>query len=1138
MPCYKSPILLLMLWSSVLSAQSGARITSVTATDGGVQVPVVPPATGLDSRISITLEAVPFARALETIAREATLRISVTDGVARVTKRVTLRARDMSAADAFKAVLNGTGVQMTVAPDGQVLFAVLRAQSPPQAGRVSGRVTDSATTQPIAGATATIENETTRLSVRTNENGQYTIIAPVGTFRLTVRALGYAPVGRTVTVGDAEIVTADFSLSAVPHRLQEIVTTGAGERMRLEVGNSIGTIDASAIVPTTPIRNLSDLLKGRVPGMQVLTSAGTVGSGSRVRIRGVSSILTNADPIVIVDGVRIDAAFSQSQVVPSHSGVPGFVVAPGVNQVTQSGPATSRLNDIDPESIESIDILKGPAASTLYGSEAANGVIVIKTKRGRAGPTRWSFSTEHGTSRMKAEFLEAWRGWGTNVAQPNSPHCRPQVEVVQGICQLDSVTHFNPLNHAGTTTLGTGRVSHYGAQVSGGSQQLQYFLSASYKDQLGLLKLPDEDAADILTRRNGDPLPDWFKRPNVLKALHVAGNITAQLGPKADIAFSTNVTRQYHRDAAQGSGGFVLMSYVGPGYRDSLTRGWGTNNPSQSYASRISDEVHRGYGGLSGNWRPTEYFSARGTVGADYTVRSDQSLRRANEIPGVGSGTGSRSRNDAKTLVRALDLGASLELPVWRSLRMRSTAGGQYTRQDVEGVSVSSSGIGPGSEIVNDGTNQDMHEFFGAAATAGWYFQQTAMLNERLFLTAAVRGDAGSAFGEAAKTVLYPKWNASWLVSEEPFFPWTSLLNSVRLRAAFGHAGVQPGNDVRFRSFRASSGFVNGVSVPSIAVRAVGNPALRPERSTEFEGGFDLGFFGDRVTLDLTVYRKLTNDALVTRTLPPSLGITTRQENVGKVENRGTEISSTIRPVITPMLDWSMSLQFSQNSNKLLELAPGSMPFEAAAQNRYVAGYPLNGWWQRALLGYADVNGDGYIDPRSEIRMSDSAVYMGQPFPKGAFAFYNNLSFLSGAVTVSTGFNYVHGLTQYNEVRGSQCNAGRCQAVIDPTTSLADQAEVANKLPSQYGDFRGPFETVSWLRWDTFSVTARLPQSMRRWFGAENTTVSIMGRNLRTWSRYKGADPEVNTSSVRNDMGDQGGVPQPQEWSIRLNLGY
>jgi TonB-linked SusC/RagA family outer membrane protein len=1119
----------------------GAQERILSAADATVTSDTTAAAALLTRPVSVHLDHVALRHAVDAVAASANVHVQYrVDLLDASQKRVTLQASNLPLRAAFEKVLSGTGMQVVPLAGGVLNIEADRPLASAFEGTIGGVVRDAKTNQPIAGAIVSVAVHGRTYSVASARDGRFTLPAMErGTYTLTVRRLGYLLQEKKIVVSDGETSGVTFSLSAVPLSLQEVVTTGAGDIQALEVGNSVGRINADSLVRTTPIRNLSDLLKGRTTGVDVLETSGTVGTGSRIRIRGLSSMLTSEDPVVIVDGVRIDASYTRTSF--NQTGGPLGIVVPGQNGASQAWvPSSSRLDDIDPESIESIDVLKGPAASALYGSDAANGVIVIKTKHGHPGRTRWTVSAEGSQSNLDAHFADNYYGWGKlNGLVPLSVSCTRQMVATQQ-CTLDSVTHFNPLNDSFTSPLRTAYAQRYNGQVSGGSDQLQYFVGTTYDDENGPVRFPPSLLAATKQALNGAPLPGWALDPNILNSLAVNGNLTAQLGSAGDVGLSANARRQYHRDVPSGYYGFVNQAISAKGYLDTLTGGWGAASPVQTFLTRNDDQVSHGYGALTGDWRPLPRLSAHGVLGADYSTTDAQSFLPtqyaiASSFPGNSS---QRNRNAQTSFVKTADFNATYEWPLGSAVSLRSTAGGQYSGNSSTTLNVTASGLPYGGTTVNGATTVKSYEYNGEQITAGWYLQEMISLHQRLFVTGAVRADASSAFGPDAKAVAYPKWNASWLISQEPFFPSIPALSSLRLRVGYGHAGTQPPFDARFRTYAYQTGFLNGASVNAVGIATPGNPDLLPERSVESEGGFDLSFGDDRITLSATLENKRTSNALVTRQLPGSFGGLTQMENIGKISNRNTEFSATLRPIVDRTLTWNTTFLLTRTWNTLVTLGPSAPSPDAVepwAFTRYVPGYPVDGLWVRAIAGYYDANGDGIIEP-SELKVTDSSVFVGHTSPSALLSWQNNVAFWNGWVTVGANFVYEGGATQYNSLAVNQCQNGVCQGAVDPNATVTQQVLAA--AGQQITDW--PFiERVSTFRFDELSLTARAPQAVAHWVHAPNTTISLMGRNLKLWTHYRGADPDVNSShSGGDDVVDEGGIPQPRTWTLRINLGF
>jgi hypothetical protein len=302
--------------------------------------------------------------------------------------------------------------------------------------------------------------------------------------------------------------------------------------------------------------------------------------------------------------------------------------------------------------------------------------------------------------------------------------------------------------------------------------------------------------------------------------------------------------------------------------------------------------------------------------------------------------------------------------------------------------------------------------------------------------------------------------------------------------------------------------------------------------------------WNDRLTFEATWYQKLTKNALVSPALPPSFGNQLYTTNLGRVSNHGVELMLTAQPIVSAPVTWNVTLTYSANGNKLVKGTDGSffgVGF-AGLQQRYVDGYPLAGYWDRPILAYADVNGDGIIEP-SEIKLGDSAVFLGAPYPKADISVHQTLAFLSGRLSLGVGLDIRDRFTQFNMVPTTAVFYSR--GITDPSASLAEQVTAQEALFTNFF-FLGagtsePFvQTISWLRLSELSLTYTLPARVATALRARDASLSLMGRNLGLWTKYRGVDPEINTeaSAQSPEVVDDGGVPQPREWRVRLNLGF
>src|SRR5690349_12986412 len=335
-------------------------------------------------------------------------------------------------------------------------FASTHAQTPQRQGSITGRVIDQSNGQPVASASVVVTGS--GMGAITTDSGTYSIRGvPAGTHQLRASRVGYGPSVRTASVTAGGVTTADFVISHVPFVLEEVVTTATGEQRTRELGNIVAKVDAAKVAEASPITNMQDLLNSRVSGVTLIQQSGVVGSGSRVRIRGVSSASLSNDPLVYVDGIKVE------------TGSPNFTTFTG-------GGHPSFLNDIDPDEIESMEIVKGPSAATLYGTQAANGVIRITTKRARAGRTQWMAFDDEGYTKDVSDYPGQYYSQGTDKTSGAVRQCLPWQQVA-GQCTITQLYSRNLFRDAESSPLQTGYRGSRGLQVSGGSEQVHYFLS-------------------------------------------------------------------------------------------------------------------------------------------------------------------------------------------------------------------------------------------------------------------------------------------------------------------------------------------------------------------------------------------------------------------------------------------------------------------------------------------------------------------------------------------------------------------------------------------------------------------------------------------------------------------------------------
>ncbi|HEX6049852.1 MAG TPA: TonB-dependent receptor plug domain-containing protein, partial [Gemmatimonadaceae bacterium] len=698
----------------------------------------------------------------------------------------------------------------------------LAAQQPTQ-GTITGRAVDAASQRALPDVQVSVVG--TQRGAITNEEGEYRIVnLTPGTVTVRAQRIGYAPVTQSVTVTAGGTATANFVLAATAIQIDEVVVTATGESQRKrETGNTVATVTPSTerLATTT---NIADVLQASAPGVYVNSSGGTQGSASRIRIRGASSLSLSNEPLLIIDGVRANNEIQ------------------GTGSIGVGGQTTSRLNDINPDDIEAIEVIKGPAAAALYGTAGANGVIQIRTKRGRAGKARWQVYAEGGQQRDVEDYPANFATVGiVNSNGDRTIGCTLDAQT-RRLCtpKPDSTVSHNPLEAANPYV--TGKTSSVGASVSGGGDVAAYFVSADYDDDEGIFE------------------------PNTFQRWSTRMNLTGQFRENVSAQLSTSYvgSRLEFPQNDNNVLGILGGGLLGSAFDDPVSRGYIVGQTVQElYAIDVRENVERFVGSAPIVWQVSPWLTANATVGVDFFNRRNKQTVPPGKVFFGALPEGQRNANSADLWSYTANGSATAAFNLTPTIRSTTTAGIQYTRDLVEGVRAQGAKLlggtgslqGASARFTVGETNTDNR-------TYGGLISQQFAWRDRLFLTAALRTDRNSAFGEDFGFVTYPAASLSYVISDEDFFPKSTFLNSLRLRSSYGEAGKQPQFRNAITFFNTQTVTIDGSDQPGITVGGTGNLDLRPEVSREVDGGFEAGFFNSRVGLEVTYYSKTSQDLL------------------------------------------------------------------------------------------------------------------------------------------------------------------------------------------------------------------------------------------------------------------------------------
>ncbi|MDQ6829928.1 MAG: TonB-dependent receptor, partial [Gemmatimonadota bacterium] len=546
------------------------------------------------------------------------------------------------------------------------------------------------------------------------------------------------------------------------------------------------------------------------------------------------------------------------------------------------------------------------------------------------------------------------------------------------------------------------------------------------------------------------------------------------------------------------------------------------------------------------------------TTGIDFTNRIDQETVPPASSGGPTSGfaddpEGKRTSNPFQLFVYTLNTNATGTFDLNPTVRSTTSVGVQFNDEIARGTLAFGQKLLAGSSTLSGAAT-----LFTATETntenrlIGGYVQEQIGWRDRVFVTAALRGDKNSAFGKSFKFIQYPAASVSWVVGDESFFPRQRFVSSLRLRSAFGESGQRPGVRDAIKFYAPVSVTVNNASEAGFTVGGIGNINLKPERTREFEGGFDAGLLRDRINLEFTGYAKTTHDALILRPLGPSNGnVLSRFENLGQVSNKGIEMLVNGKILTRAKVDWDVTLNSSWNVNKVVDLGSGIKPivFGANSDQRHQNGYPLGAYFVRPITSYKDIDGNGYLSrvncpgqpviaggPACEITLGDSALYAGSPFPTREFAISSRLNlfkrFTFNAVIDHRGGQKLLNFTEYFRC----ASFGNCQTANDAKSPFVDQAAYLSAL---MGSDAGYVQDASFTKLRELSLRVDIPESWSRKARVRGLALTVAGRNLHTWTNYKGLDPEINENGQANFQTDEFlSQPLVRFWTFRLDINW
>ncbi len=946
---------------------------------------------------------------------------------------------------------------------------------------IKGTVTDERG-ESLPGANIIVIGTTTGTNTDAQGNFALYLSEPAAETTIEARYVGYKSARQTIrqNSGLAEV---SFQLAVDVLQFDEIVVTGLSvAASKKQLGNAISTLTIRQL-ESTGATSLDKALTGKLAGALIQQNSGNPGGGVTIRLRGTGTVLGDADPLYVVDGVIV------------NNDSPELIRLGGGSQ--------NRLIDLNPNDVERIEIVKGAAAAALYGSRANNGVVQIFTKRGAQGKPRINYTYGLSTSNIR-KTLPVNRATVDNRGNKN-----PDGSDVQRFDHQDAIFR----RAAG--------MEHY-ASISGGSGNTRYFASGSYLADQGVIENTlfrrisgrtriDQNLSNWLTLSVGGNFV--FSKSNDIPN----GGLNSNYGAMTGFIFGPN-TYNLTPDPTTGT------------YPDD---GILANPLEVINRYDFTQEITRYIGSTQLNATPLSGLSIDYTLGIDtYDQTAIAFIPTGTSAPGLANGFSRRAVFDFLQLNN--DINLRYQRNIFPNVQSTTRIGGTLQYEKGENFSAEGRNLSPVAEVVSSGANVVAGEFRSKRVIYGGFIQQTFGVANRLFVTAAARIDASSVYDADNRWQFYPKASASYLISDTGFWQNSALQNILpdfKLRASIGASGGQTaiGPYDRLTNYNASSYDGNPGLVPSTQLGGT----IKPERQREIEIGTDFSLLSNRLGIELTYYDQRIDDLLLFRTLSPSTGHSRALQNVGTMDNTGLELLVRAIPLARPNLRWESTFTYSTNKNKVDGIEGGRLIIpNSFSQVSAINGEPLGVFFSTAFE--RDAQGNIANDENNlPIQAADRKI-IGDPNPDFTASWINQ---------IAVGQNWSFRMQWDAIIGGDVFNFTRRLAALSAFGVLTDyERELNGELPAGYNArvFR-IFE--QWIEDGSFVKLRELSASYRwqpQFLGLNSIQLSLLGRNLLSIDDYSGYDPETNIAGQRTAVRgfDFVEVPIPRSISFRISLNY
>ena len=943
---------------------------------------------------------------------------------------------------------------------------------------LSGKITDSETGEPLPGAQVFVKG--TFVGTTTDVNGAYSLDVD-GSVTVVVAYIGYKTQEVATSGGSG-----DFAMEQDVLRQDEVVVTGLVSTVkRRNAANAVASVSGDDLV-NAPTQTLDQALSGQFAGVNIRRNTGAPGGGVNVNLRGQSTLTGSTQPLYVIDGVIVNNDANQS-------GIDVVTAATGAGSSRPQGQPTNRIGDINPNDIESIEVLKGASAAAIYGAKASNGVIIIKTKRGRGGKTKFNFSTKTGQSsllrkmghRVFETYAEAEEQYGADVASLGN--------------NASGSWAGNDFDYEEILYGETGQLTEHTLSAVGGDESTQFYLGGQYMDEGGIIK------------NTG------------YKKLSGRMNVDHRLSEKAKVSVSTNLIRSEADRGVTGNDNTNMTYGFSIGFTPSFidirdTDGDGVypinptnpSNPLETAEYFVNNEVtHRALGSMTFDYNlyraSNMDLGFLAVAGADFYNQENEVF-----IPPFLQIESSKDEAGQSVMTTTDNLNTNLSLNLVHKMKMsgmnfNTTAGLQYETYDWNSVFVHALGMIPTQTNVDKASSQSVYQDRKKRQDRGQFFQEEVTVGDNLYVAFSMRGDVSSTMGDTKTKEWYPKVAASYQLGE-----FADLFDNLKLRGAYGQTGNMPQSKAKYTTMSSSNiGGINGL----VASSTRGNSSIKPERTTEMEFGMDFSLMNGLASVEATMYQQDIEDLILLVDLPPSSGASYAWENGGAMTTNGMEFALGLNPtklVSVGGLDWNFHMTYYTNKSEVTELNVD--PYNFGGFATFLGTYRIEkGYSPTAIVGSEMTDGKHDV--------------LGDENPDYRMSFRN--SFSVGQIALSFLIDHKEG--------GHAINLANL--IYDLGGTTVDYEENGGARLGGLGAVTQPYvESTSYKALRDLSLNYTIPGSMTEGYGVSYLQVGVSARNWWMNSDYSGLSPEVSQFGNEAVGGSVDTNPYPLSKSLYLTL--